>query len=196
MSWYVLMRGRPAAPRRRDLSHLAPAPGLAVMDERDWLAERFQEPRPRRRAVAYRRLGSTGEADDAVQEAWIRLSRSDADAIENLEAWLVTTVGRVALHMLPSRRTGPRGFAGGPPAGPDRRQRGRRRPRARGPDRRLRRARAARRARDAVAGGAARLCPARHVRDPVRRDRRHRRPLPRGDAPARQPRAPPHPRRR
>src|SRR5689334_11822103 len=75
------------------------------MNERDWLAERFQEHRPRLRAVAYRMLGSTGEADDAVQEAWIRLSRSDADAIENLEAWLVTTVGRVALNMLRSRRT-------------------------------------------------------------------------------------------
>jgi RNA polymerase sigma factor (sigma-70 family) len=75
------------------------------MDERDWLAERFEEHRPRLRAVAYRMLGSTGEADDAVQEAWLRLSRSDADAIENLEAWLVTTVGRVALNMLRSRRT-------------------------------------------------------------------------------------------
>jgi RNA polymerase sigma factor (sigma-70 family) len=75
------------------------------MDERDWLAERFQEHRPRLQAVAYRMLGSTGEADDAVQEAWIRLSRSNADAIDNLEAWLVTTVGRVALNMLRSRRT-------------------------------------------------------------------------------------------
>jgi RNA polymerase sigma factor (sigma-70 family) len=75
------------------------------MDEHDWLAERFQAHRPRMRAVAYRMLGSTGEADDAVQEAWIRLSRSDADEIDNLEAWLVTTVGRVALNMLRSRRT-------------------------------------------------------------------------------------------
>jgi RNA polymerase sigma factor (sigma-70 family) len=75
------------------------------MDERDWLAQRFQDHRPRLHAVAYRMLGSTGEADDAVQEAWIRLSRSDADAIDNLEAWLVTTVGRVALNMLRSRRT-------------------------------------------------------------------------------------------
>jgi RNA polymerase sigma-70 factor (ECF subfamily) len=57
------------------------------------------------RAVAYRMLGSTSEADDAVQEAWIRLSRSDADAIDNLEAWLVTTVGRVALNMLRARKT-------------------------------------------------------------------------------------------
>src|SRR3954471_11534676 len=75
------------------------------MDERDWLAERFQEPRPRLRAVAHRMLGSASEADDAVQEAWIRLNRSDADAIDNLEAWLVTAVGRVALNMLRSRRT-------------------------------------------------------------------------------------------
>jgi RNA polymerase sigma-70 factor (ECF subfamily) len=75
------------------------------MTENDWLAERFQDHRPRLRAVAYRMLGSTSEADDAVQETWIRLSRSDADAIENLEAWLVTAVGRVALNMLRSRRT-------------------------------------------------------------------------------------------
>jgi RNA polymerase sigma factor (sigma-70 family) len=75
------------------------------MDERDWLAEQFQQHRPQLRAVAYRMLGSTGEADDAVQEAWIRLSRSDAAQIDNLEAWLVTTVGRVALNLLRSRRT-------------------------------------------------------------------------------------------
>jgi RNA polymerase sigma factor (sigma-70 family) len=75
------------------------------MDERDWLAERFQEHRPRLRAVAYRMLGSTSEADDAVQEAWIRLSRSNVGEIDNLEAWLVTAVGRVALNMLRSRRT-------------------------------------------------------------------------------------------
>src|SRR3712207_3720268 len=75
------------------------------MDERDWLAQRFQEHRPRLRAVAYRMLGSTSEADDAVQEAWIRLSRSNASEIDNLEAWLVTMVGRVALNMLRSRKT-------------------------------------------------------------------------------------------
>jgi RNA polymerase sigma factor (sigma-70 family) len=75
------------------------------MDERDRLAERFQEHRPRLRAVAYRMLGSTSEADDAVQETWIRLSRSNAGGIGNLEAWLVTAVGRVALNMLRSRRT-------------------------------------------------------------------------------------------
>jgi RNA polymerase sigma factor (sigma-70 family) len=75
------------------------------MDERDWLAERFQEHRPRLRAVAYRMLGSASEADDAVQEAWIRLSRTEANEVDNLEAWLVTAVGRVALNMLRSRRT-------------------------------------------------------------------------------------------
>jgi RNA polymerase sigma factor (sigma-70 family) len=75
------------------------------MDERDWLAERFEEHRSRLRAVAYRMLGSLSEADDAVQEAWLRLSRSDADEIENLSAWLTTVVGRVSLNMLRSRRT-------------------------------------------------------------------------------------------
>jgi RNA polymerase sigma-70 factor (ECF subfamily) len=75
------------------------------MDERDWLAERFEQHRPRLRAVAYRMLGSTSEADDAVQESWIRLNRSNAGEIDNLEAWLVTVVGRVALNMLRSRST-------------------------------------------------------------------------------------------
>ncbi len=74
------------------------------MDERGWLAQRFQEHRPRLRAVAYRMLGSTSEADDAVQEAWIRLARSNAGEIDNLEAWLVTVVGRVALNILRSRK--------------------------------------------------------------------------------------------
>jgi RNA polymerase sigma-70 factor (ECF subfamily) len=73
------------------------------MDEREWLAERFEEHRPRLRAVAYRMLGSVGEADDAVQEAWLRLSRSDADAIENLGAWLTTVVGRISLNTLRTR---------------------------------------------------------------------------------------------
>jgi RNA polymerase sigma factor (sigma-70 family) len=75
------------------------------MDERDWLAERFEEQRPRLRGVAYRMLGSLSEADDAVQETWIRLSRSDADAIENLGGWLTTVVARVSLNMLRSRKT-------------------------------------------------------------------------------------------
>ena len=75
------------------------------MDERDFLAERFEEHRTRLRAVAYRMLGSLTEADDAVQEAWIRLSRSDADEIENLGGWLTTVVARVSLNMLRSRKT-------------------------------------------------------------------------------------------
>jgi RNA polymerase sigma-70 factor (ECF subfamily) len=75
------------------------------MDEHDWLAERFEEHRGRLRGVAYRMLGSLSEADDAVQEAWLRLSRSDADEIQNLGAWLTTVVGRVSLNMLRSRDT-------------------------------------------------------------------------------------------
>jgi len=74
------------------------------MDEREWLAQRFQEHRPRLRALAYRMLGSTSEADDALQEAWIRLSRSKAGEIDNLQAWLLSVVGRVALNMLRSRK--------------------------------------------------------------------------------------------
>jgi len=73
------------------------------MTEREWLAARFEEHRPRLRAVAYRMLGSLNEADDAVQEAWLRLSRTDAGAVENLDAWLTTVVGRVALNMLRAR---------------------------------------------------------------------------------------------
>ncbi|GGT02554.1 DNA-directed RNA polymerase sigma-70 factor [Planobispora rosea] len=69
----------------------------------DLLAERFETHRPRLRAVAYRMLGSLSEADDAVQEAWLRLSRSDAGAVENLAGWLTTVVGRVCLDMLRSR---------------------------------------------------------------------------------------------
>ena len=73
------------------------------MDERDWLAERFEEQRPRLRAVAYRMLGSVSEADDAVQEAWLRLSRTDTREVENLGAWLTTVVARVSLNLLRSR---------------------------------------------------------------------------------------------
>jgi RNA polymerase sigma factor (sigma-70 family) len=75
------------------------------MEDRDWLAGRFEEHRPRLRAVAYRMLGSTSEADDAVQETWLRLSRSDTSGVENLGGWLTTIVGRVSLDMLRSRRS-------------------------------------------------------------------------------------------
>jgi RNA polymerase sigma-70 factor (ECF subfamily) len=76
------------------------------MDEHDdWLAQRFEENRTRLRAVAYRMLGSISEADDAVQEVWLRLSRPDTSGIENLGGWLTTVVGRVCLNMLRSRRS-------------------------------------------------------------------------------------------
>src|SRR3954469_9556378 len=87
------------------------------MDEREYLAERFEANRMHLSAVAYRMLGSVSEADDAVQEAWLRLSRSDASAIDNLDGWLTTVVARVSLDMLRSRRSrreGPRG-----PPGPE-----------------------------------------------------------------------------
>src|ERR671930_676832 len=73
------------------------------MDERDRLAERFEEHRGHLRAVGYRMLGSLSEADDAVQEAWLRLSRQDAGSIENLGGWLTTVVARVCLNMLKAR---------------------------------------------------------------------------------------------
>jgi RNA polymerase sigma factor (sigma-70 family) len=75
------------------------------MDEREWLAERFEEHRTRLRAVAYRMLGSLSEADDAVQEAWLRLNRTDAGSLENLGAWLTTVVARISLNMLRSRKS-------------------------------------------------------------------------------------------
>jgi RNA polymerase sigma factor (sigma-70 family) len=74
------------------------------MDEHEWLAQCFEEHRTRLRAVAYRMLGSVTEADDAVQEAWLRLSRSDTSEIENLGGWLTTVVARVSLNVLRSRK--------------------------------------------------------------------------------------------
>jgi RNA polymerase sigma-70 factor, ECF subfamily len=75
------------------------------VSEREWLAERFEEQRGHLRAVAYRMLGSLSDADDAVQEAWLRLSRSDAAAIENLGGWLTTVVARICLNMLKARKS-------------------------------------------------------------------------------------------
>jgi RNA polymerase sigma factor (sigma-70 family) len=74
-----------------------------TLNEQEWLADRFEEQRMRLRAVAYRMLGSLTEADDAVQEAWLRLSRSNASEIENLAGWLTTVVARVSLNILRSR---------------------------------------------------------------------------------------------
>jgi DNA-directed RNA polymerase specialized sigma24 family protein len=70
------------------------------MNDRDWLAERFEEHRTHLRAVAYRMLGSLSEADHAVQAAWLRLSRTDTSEVENLGGWLTTVVARVLLNVL------------------------------------------------------------------------------------------------
>ncbi|MFZ0163936.1 MAG: sigma factor [Trebonia sp.] len=79
------------------------------MNEHDVLAERFEAHRPRLRALAYQTLGSPSEADDAVQEAWLRLSRTDPGSIENLGGWLTTVVARVCLNMLAAHRDEPVG---------------------------------------------------------------------------------------
>src|SRR5437763_1340115 len=81
------------------------------MDD-NWLAQRFDESRTHLKAVAYRMLGSASEAEDAVQEAWLRLSRSDTDALANVGGWLTTVVGRVCLDMLRARRSRREDYAG------------------------------------------------------------------------------------
>ncbi len=88
------------------------------MPEQEWLADRFEENRGHLRAVAYRMLGTLNEADDAVQEAWLRLSRSDAGAIENLGGWLTTVVSRVCLDMLRSRSSRKEEALDAQPTGP------------------------------------------------------------------------------
>src|SRR5947208_9063623 len=75
------------------------------MDDQDWVAERFEEHRAHLRAVAYRMLGAPSDAEDAVQESWLRLSRSDTSGVENLGGWLTTVVARVCLDMLRSRES-------------------------------------------------------------------------------------------
>ena len=77
------------------------------MDEREWLVEHFEEHRPHLRAVAYRMLGSLAEADEAVQDSWLRVSRAGADGIENLRGWLTTIVARVCLNALQARKARP-----------------------------------------------------------------------------------------
>jgi RNA polymerase sigma factor (sigma-70 family) len=84
------------------------------MNEGDWLAGRFEEHRSQLRAIAYRILGSPSDADDAVQEAWLRFNRSDTSAVDNLGSWLTTVVSRVCLNMLQARRSRPQ-----PPAALD-----------------------------------------------------------------------------
>jgi RNA polymerase sigma-70 factor, ECF subfamily len=82
------------------------------MNDRDWLAKLFEEERPQLRRIAYRMLGTLDDTDDAVQEAWLRLSATDESAIENLGAWLTTVVGRVCLDMLRARRARHEDFVG------------------------------------------------------------------------------------
>ena len=82
------------------------------MRDRDWLATRFEDERPQLRRIAYRMLGTVDEADDAAQEAWIRLSRTDESSVENLGAWLTTVVSRVCLDMLRTRRARREEFVG------------------------------------------------------------------------------------
>jgi DNA-directed RNA polymerase specialized sigma24 family protein len=77
--------------------------GPIQASERDWLAHRFQQNRPHLRAVAYRMLGSSAEADDAAQDAWLRVSRADTSDVQNLTGWLTTVVARVCLNMMQSR---------------------------------------------------------------------------------------------
>src|SRR6266404_9978229 len=84
------------------------------MDEKKFLAEKFEANRVHLRAVAYRMLGSTGEVDDAVQETWLRLGRSDTSGVENLGGWLTTVVARVCLDMLRSRKSRREEPMGGP----------------------------------------------------------------------------------
>src|SRR5215212_2969421 len=156
------------------------------MDEQAWMAERFEEHRSRLRAVAYRMLGSTGEADDAVQEAWLRFSRSGADGVENLNGWLTTVTARGAAGEATGHALG---YARG--AGPDRGPRGQHRPRAGGAPGRLREPRAARGPRNPDPRREACVRFARHVRDTLRRDRPHRGPFPGRHAAAREPRSSP-----
>ncbi len=82
------------------------------MNERDWLVEHFEEHRPHLRAVAYRMLGSLAEADEAVQDAWLRVSRAGADGIENFRGWLTTIVARVCLNALQARKARPEDASG------------------------------------------------------------------------------------
>src|SRR5690606_897781 len=185
------------------------------MTDRRMLARRFETARPRLLAIATRLLGSTADAEDAVQEAWLRLEAVDADAIENLDAWLTTVVSRGCLDLrrAPQRLGGaharrgagrPRSVASAAPpsrallagrAVAGRTGRGDGRPGRGTRTRRCRRGRPARGARDPEPGGAARLRAARRVRAAVRPHRGGARPQSRGGATARLARSTPGSRR-
>jgi DNA-directed RNA polymerase specialized sigma24 family protein len=94
---------------------------MCRMDEREWLAERFEEHRRHLRAVAYRMLGSLSEADDAVQEAWLRLSRAGTGGVDDLGRWLTTVVARGVSGHAPLARRPSGGASRGAPARPDHR---------------------------------------------------------------------------
>ncbi len=163
------------------------------MDEQKFLAERFEANRPHLRRVAYRMLGSAAEAEDAVQEAWLRLSRSDTGGVDNLGGWLTTVTARICLDMLRSRKIRrEEALDESPMRRPTKRQA------ASSPSRRRLLADSvglgdARRAAGADAGRARGLRAARHVRHFLRRDRLGRRPHAGGDPAAREPGPPPGP---
>ena len=165
------------------------------MDEGRWLAEQFEQNRGHLRGVAYRILGSVAEADDAVQEAWLRLSRSDAGVIDNLGGWLTTVVARVCLDMLRSRQLRHEesldapGKAGGNSLAFARSRTGSRHGRLRWPC-------APRRSRKTYACGTASIRHARHLRSSLRRNCSHHRTFSRCDPPTCQPRPPSRARRR
>ena len=163
------------------------------MDEDAWLAERFEENRPHLRGVAYRMLGSLTEADDAVQEAWIRLSRTDTSDVDNLRAWLTTVVGRVCLNMLRSRRTRREASLETHVPDPVVSSEEWDRSRAGSLVGRFRRARDARRPRVADARRAGGVRPPRRLRGAIRRDRPDCRSNADGSAAARKPCPPPRP---
>ena len=150
------------------------------MDENEWLAERFEEHRAHLRAVAYRMLGSLADADDAVQDTWLRLSRAGAGEVENLGGWLTTIVARVCLNMLRSRNVRREESLACARARP-RRQPGRGAAAGGGGAAgRLGRPCPPGRARYPGPGRAAGVRPPRHVRAAVRGDRPHGRPHPGG----------------
>src|SRR5580692_8853470 len=138
------------------------------MDDQAGKTERFEEHRAHLRSVAYRMLGSLSEADDAVQETWIRFDRTDTADVENLRGWLTTVVSRVSLNILRSRRTRREDSMGShmPDLIGDR-------PRTRGTPGRFGRGGTAGRARDAQRRRTAGVRAARHLRRALRRDRPH-----------------------
>src|SRR5215472_14232776 len=160
------------------------------MDEQDWLAEQFEAHRTRLRAVAYRMLGSATEADDAVQDAWLRFSHVGANGVNNLGGWLTTLVARACLDLLRAH-VAAGAAARRARARPRHQPRGWHRPRAAGAHGRGSRAGAAGGPGDADARRAAGVRATRYVRGALRGDRSHRGTFPDRGTAARQPRTAP-----